>query len=196
MAARSNNLASREAESSPLWQSSPSTRPPRPQNLAMENMQNVTAALNALGVKTCLACGKAGAKSLCMGCRSVSFCGKACQKVAWPGHKKECRRVQREKARVLDKAAADFAADEAMAADARRAALLQRTSFLDARRGEHSQVPGRHPRGRGVLHLPEPGRPRAAAGRPRARLLVPWAARGFRAHPVPCEERRGARGVR
>ena len=62
----------------------------------MENMQNVTAALNALGVKTCLACGKAGAKSLCMGCRSVSFCGKACQKVAWPGHKKECRRIVRE----------------------------------------------------------------------------------------------------
>ena len=83
----------------------------------MENMQNVTAALNALGVKTCLACGKAGAKSLCMGCRSVSFCGKACQKVAWPGHKKECRRVQREKARVLEGIAADFAADEAMAAD-------------------------------------------------------------------------------
>jgi len=30
----------------------------------MQNMQNVTAALNGLGVKTCLACGKAGAKSL------------------------------------------------------------------------------------------------------------------------------------
>ena len=85
----SNNLASKEAKSSP------STRPARPQNLAMENMQNLTAALNALGVKTCLACGKAGAKSLCMGCRSVSFCGKACQKVAWPGHKKECRRIVR-----------------------------------------------------------------------------------------------------
>ena len=111
MASRSNNLASREAKSSPVN----TTR--APPNLAMENMQNVTAALNALGVKTCLACGKAGAKSLCMGCRSVSFCGKACQKVAWPGHKKECRRIVREKARVLDKAAADFAADEAMAAD-------------------------------------------------------------------------------
>ena len=94
----------------------------------MENMQNVTAALNALGVKTCLACGKAGAKSelksLCMGCKTVYFCGKACQKEAWPGHKKECRRVVRERARVLDKAAADFAADEAIAADACRAALL------------------------------------------------------------------------
>ena len=85
----------------------------------MENMQNVTAALNALGVKTCLACGKAGAKSLCMGCKTVYFCGKACQKEAWPGHKKECRRIVRERARVLDKAAADYAADEAMAAEQR-----------------------------------------------------------------------------
>ena len=111
----------------------------------MENMQNVTAALNALGVKTCLACGKAGAKSLCMGCRSVSFCGKACQTVAWPGHKKECRRIVRERARVLDGIAADYAADQAMAADERRAVWTPsidfvvevfRRRFLDARRGE------------------------------------------------------------
>ena len=87
----------------------------------MENMQNVTAALDALGVKTCLACGKAGAKSLCMGCRSVSFCGKACQKVAWPGHKKECRRIKRERARVLDGIAAAYAADTAIAAEKCRA---------------------------------------------------------------------------
>ena len=152
MAAGSNNLASREAKSSP------STRPPRPQNLAMENMQNVTAALDALGVKTCLACGKAGAKSLCMGCKTVYFCGKACQTQAWPGHKKECRRIVRERARVLDKAAADYAADEAMAADACRAVwkplphVIWTTLPRRASRGE-SQVPGRHPKGRGVLHL-------------------------------------------
>ena len=119
MASGSNNLESKEAKSSH------STRPARPQHLAMENMQNLTAALNALGVKTCLACGKAGAKSLCMGCRSVSFCGKACQTVAWPGHKKECRRIVREKAeakyRLEDPIRAAFAADEAMAADACRA---------------------------------------------------------------------------
>ena len=83
----------------------------------MENMQNVTAALNALGVKTCLACGKAGAKSLCMGCKTVYFCGKACQKEAWPGHKKECRRIVRERAKVIDGIAAAYAADEAMAAE-------------------------------------------------------------------------------
>ena len=88
----------------------------------MENMQNVTAALNALGVKTCLACGKAGAKSLCSLCKSVRFCGRACQKVAWPGHKKECRRIVREKAeakyRLEGPIAAAFAADSAMAAEA------------------------------------------------------------------------------
>ena len=119
MASGSNNLASKEAKSSP------STRPARPQKLAMENMQNLTAALNALGVKTCLACGKAGAKSLCMGCKTVYFCGKACQKEAWPGHKKECRRIVREKAeakaRLEDPIKAAFAADEAMAADERLA---------------------------------------------------------------------------
>ena len=87
----------------------------------MENMQNVTAALNALGVKTCLACGKAGAKSLCMGCKTVYFCGKACQKEAWPGHKRECRRIVRERARVLDGIAAAYAADEAIAAEECRA---------------------------------------------------------------------------
>ena len=102
----------------------PSKRPARPQILAMENMQNVRAALDALGVKTCLACGKAGAKSLCTGCRSVNFCGAACQREAWRGHKRECRRVQREKAeakaRFEDPMRAAFAADEAIAADACR----------------------------------------------------------------------------
>ena len=83
----------------------------------MEKMQNVTAALDALGVKICLACGKAGAKSLCMGCKTVYFCGKACQTVAWPGHKKECRRIVRERAKFFDGIAAAFAADEAMAAE-------------------------------------------------------------------------------
>ena len=90
----------------------------------MENMQNVRAALDALGVKTCLACGKAGAKALCMGCKTVYFCGKACQTEAWPRHKRECRQIVREKARVLDGIAAAYAADEAMAADACQAVSL------------------------------------------------------------------------
>ena len=126
----------------------------------MENMQNLTAALDALGVKTCLACGKTGAKSLCTGCRSVNFCGAACQREAWRGHKKACRRVQRERARVLDAIAADYAADEAMAAEACRACVgpapstrvegepTSLSGFIQS-----TQVPARHSRGRGVLHL-------------------------------------------
>ena len=121
----------------------------------MENMQNVTAALDALGVKTCLACGKAGAKSLCMGCKTVYFCGKACQTQAWPGHKRECRRIVREKAeakyRLEGPIAAAFAADEAMAADEcwpvrsapSRGGHAFRRRFLDARRGQPCFLPRR-----------------------------------------------------
>ena len=83
-------------------------------------MEHLTEALDRLGVKTCPVCGKTGAKSLCLGCRSVSYCGKACQKVAWPSHKRECRRIVREKAKVIDGIAAACAADEAIAADACR----------------------------------------------------------------------------
>ena len=61
---------------------------------------------------------------MCVACRSVSYCGKACQKVAWPTHKRECRRIVREKAealaRIRDPIEAACAADEAMAADACR----------------------------------------------------------------------------
>ena len=88
-------------------------------------MEHLTEALDRLGVKTCPVCGKTGAKSLCVACRSVSYCGKACQKIAWPSHKRECRRIVREKAealaRIRDPIEAAYAADEAMAADAWRA---------------------------------------------------------------------------
>ena len=97
----------------------------------MENMQNVTTALNALntpGVTICLACGKAGAKSLCTGCRSVSFCGKACQKVAWPGHKKECRRIVREKAEAKARL------EDPIAAASDRARPLSDSASLAGRR--------------------------------------------------------------
>ena len=83
-------------------------------------MEHLTLALDRLGVKTCPVCGKTGAKSLCLGCRSVSYCGKACQKVAWPTHKRECRRIVREKKKMIDGIAAAYAADEAIAADAWR----------------------------------------------------------------------------
>ena len=84
-------------------------------------MEHATNGPNDLNATLCASCGAPGAKSLCLGCRSVSYCGKACQKVAWPSHKRECRRIVREKKKILDKAAADYAADEAMAANACRA---------------------------------------------------------------------------
>ena len=72
--------------------------------------------------RRCFHCQTEGTKMMCCSqCHIVWYCGKACQKEAWSGHKKQCRRVMRERARVLDKAAADYAADEAMAADACRA---------------------------------------------------------------------------
>ena len=96
----------------------------------MANLEDVTAALDTLGVKTCLACGKLGVKSLCSRCRSVSFCGAACQKAAWPGHKKECKRIVREKAEAEKAAAEKKAATErkkeieARVKEARKARLL------------------------------------------------------------------------
>ena len=82
-------------------------------------MEHLTEALDRLGVKTCPVCGKTGAKSLCLGGRSASDCGKACQKAAWPTHKRECRRIVREKAealaRIRDPIEAASAADEATA---------------------------------------------------------------------------------
>ena len=104
-------------------------------------MEHLTEALDRLGVKTCPVCGKTGAKSLCVACRSVSYCGKACQKVAWPTHKRECRRIVREKkeaeARLRDPIEAAYAADEAIC----RVELYRNPQnilcegvFLDARR--------------------------------------------------------------
>ena len=87
----------------------------------MNNLENIKAALASVGIKTCAFCGKTGAKSLCTGCRGVSFCGKECQTAAWPGHKRACRRAMRARARFLDGIAAAYAADTAIAAEKCRA---------------------------------------------------------------------------
>jgi hypothetical protein len=42
------------------------------------------------GPNTCLACGKHAALK-CSRCKKVYFCGVACQKKAWPDHKKTCK---------------------------------------------------------------------------------------------------------
>lgn len=48
----------------------------------------------SLGSVCCALCG-AGAESLqmfrCKQCQNVSYCGEACQKAAWPGHKRFCK---------------------------------------------------------------------------------------------------------
>ena len=48
--------------------------------------------------KRCACCGATagpGTKlKVCSGCRSVHFCGEACQRRAWPGHKAACRASQ------------------------------------------------------------------------------------------------------
>ena len=147
----------------------------------MDDLANVRQALTRLGAEPCANCGSPGAKSLCLGCRTVSYCGKACQKVAWPSHKRECRRIVREKAKIRDGIAAACAADEAIAADACRTVCRtgifrlrnsstsvkpRRASSQDRRnRSSNShpgvstdrdgQVPTQHPHGRGVLHLQE-----------------------------------------
>jgi hypothetical protein len=49
---------------------------------------------------TCAGCGitaeesEKGKLQECTGCRSVRYCGKACQKMDWPTHKPTCKRLQ------------------------------------------------------------------------------------------------------
>ena len=48
--------------------------------------------------KSCAGCGKEEGAGLilkiCSGCHSVSYCGSACQRAGWPGHKKVCKEIQ------------------------------------------------------------------------------------------------------
>jgi hypothetical protein len=53
------------------------------------SMRWLTAAqVEARRLRTCAACGKRGER-MCR-CRREFFCGKECQKAAWPEHKKVC----------------------------------------------------------------------------------------------------------
>ena len=57
---------------------------------------------------SCATCGRQDLRiTRCAGCKSVGYCGPACQKAGWPSHKKECKRIVRaaaaEKARILEK---------------------------------------------------------------------------------------------
>jgi hypothetical protein len=46
--------------------------------------------------ETCAACGKKGKVLRCARCKSVGYCGKACQTSAWGDHKKECKRISKQ----------------------------------------------------------------------------------------------------
>lgn len=46
--------------------------------------------------ETCAACGKKGKVLRCARCKSVGYCGKACQTSAWGDHKKECKRIAKQ----------------------------------------------------------------------------------------------------
>ena len=51
------------------------------------------------GSHCCYHCGTAGAKSCCGGCHHAWYCGRACQRAGWRGHKKACKAAQRAEAR-------------------------------------------------------------------------------------------------
>ena len=50
-------------------------------------------------LRPCAACGKLedakGDHKACSGCRSVAYCGSACQRAHWPAHKAECKAAQK-----------------------------------------------------------------------------------------------------
>ena len=49
-----------------------------------------------IATTACSQCGKGSQKnSTCSRYKSVYYCGRECQKAAWAGHKKECKRVRK-----------------------------------------------------------------------------------------------------
>ncbi|PVH68445.1 hypothetical protein DL98DRAFT_578808 [Cadophora sp. DSE1049] len=52
--------------------------------------------LPSLDTTLCQNCGKTGLQ-VCNGCRNTWYCSKECQVKQWPGHKKDCKRAQKER---------------------------------------------------------------------------------------------------
>eukprot|EP00983_Pelagomonas_calceolata_P076646 1153508-Pelagomonas_calceolata.AAC.1 len=53
-----------------------------------------TARATSSRARACAECGKTdGGLQRCGGCRVVRYCSAACQRKAWPAHKKECKQV-------------------------------------------------------------------------------------------------------
>jgi TPR repeat protein len=49
----------------------------------------------------CAECARADARSLCGGCRHVSYCGAACQRAHWAAHKQICKAIKADAARSI-----------------------------------------------------------------------------------------------
>ncbi|KAL5320206.1 hypothetical protein ACEPPN_011007 [Leptodophora sp. 'Broadleaf-Isolate-01'] len=54
----------------------------------------------------CDFCGKGTGYRLCAGCNTTGYCSRECQAKRWSVHKKDCRRVQKERARAAASSAA------------------------------------------------------------------------------------------
>lgn len=51
---------------------------------------------------SCAACGQEKVSSKCSSCKSVQYCGRHCQKIHWPYHKKECDELAKQRLKHQD----------------------------------------------------------------------------------------------
>jgi TPR repeat protein len=61
---------------------------------AATELPTSTELAHSFTMPACSSCAEPDAPSLCGGCRFVAFCGPACQRAAWAGHKAVCKAVQ------------------------------------------------------------------------------------------------------
>ena len=85
--------------------------PPTEASEAAQEVSRLSRACSACGMRASDADGVV--LSLCARCKGASYCGKACQRSAWPAHKAECAATAH--ARIMRGAAGGVAAAEAVA---------------------------------------------------------------------------------
>jgi hypothetical protein len=78
----------------------PNTQDPKLPSERVSRVGASPARVAGSAVRACAGCGitaevtEHGKLMACTGCRSVCYCGKACQKADWPAHKATCKRLQ------------------------------------------------------------------------------------------------------